>query len=271
MAMKLKLDPEGHVVVKDGKPVYIHDDGKEIPFDAQKATDKITELNENEKKKRFDVKSIQEKLDAYKTGEDQYLDAAEAKKAIETVKNLEDGKLIDAGKVDKLKSEIQQAYVEKDKEKDKQFKAKEEALNQALKEKENTIYNLMVVTKFANSPTVIDKTNLPPDIAADYFGKHFRVEGEGKGAKVIGYIDGEKILSRERPGEVADFEEALSTVIEHYPMKDRILRTSGGGSASQGNTGGGRTSAEDKEALMNLPPVERMRAIRARQQANQNQ
>jgi len=266
MVMKLKLDAEGHVVVKDGKPVYVHDDGKEIPFDAQKATEKIAELNENEKKKRFDVKSIQEKLDVYKIGDDEYLDVAEAKKSIETVKNLDAGKLIDTGKVDKLKSEIQQAYVEKEKQREKEFKAKLEALDQSLKAKENTIYDLMVVTKFANSPTVVDKTNLPPDIAADYFGKHFKVEGEGTKAKVIGYIDGEKILSRERPGEVAEFEEALNTVIEHYPMKDRILRTTGGGSASQGNTGG-RTSTEDKELLMKLPPVERMRAIRAREAA----
>lgn len=268
MTMKLKLDQENHVVVKDGKPIYVHDDGKEIPFDAQKATEKISELNENEKKKRFDVKSIQEKLDAYKVGDDDYLDAAEARKALDTVKNLEDGKLLDAGKVDKLKSEIQQAYVEKEKEKDKQFKAKEDSLNESLQAKEDTIYKLMVVTKFANSPTVIDKTNLPPDIAADYFGKHFKVEGEGLTAKVTGYIDGEKILSRERPGEVAEFEEALGTVIEHYPMKDRILKTTGGGSGSQGNTGGGRTSAEDKKELMSLPPVDRMRAIRARK-ANQ--
>ena len=28
--MKLKLDENGHVVVQDGKPVYVHDDGKEV-------------------------------------------------------------------------------------------------------------------------------------------------------------------------------------------------------------------------------------------------
>ncbi|MDD1016905.1 hypothetical protein [Pseudomonas rubra] len=27
--MKLKLDDQGHVVVQDGKPVYVHDDGKD--------------------------------------------------------------------------------------------------------------------------------------------------------------------------------------------------------------------------------------------------
>lgn len=32
--MKLKLDENGYVVVQDGKPVYVHDDGKEVAFDA---------------------------------------------------------------------------------------------------------------------------------------------------------------------------------------------------------------------------------------------
>ena len=45
MTMKLKLDENNNVVVKDGMPVYVHEDGKEIPFDANKATVKIAELN----------------------------------------------------------------------------------------------------------------------------------------------------------------------------------------------------------------------------------
>jgi hypothetical protein len=40
--MKLKLDANGNVVVENGMPVYIHDDGKEIPFDAVAAMTKIT-------------------------------------------------------------------------------------------------------------------------------------------------------------------------------------------------------------------------------------
>jgi hypothetical protein len=32
--MKLKLTKDGNAVVKDGKPVYIHDDGREEAFDA---------------------------------------------------------------------------------------------------------------------------------------------------------------------------------------------------------------------------------------------
>lgn len=35
--MKLKLDDQGHVVVQDGKPVYVHDDGKESTSRSKKA------------------------------------------------------------------------------------------------------------------------------------------------------------------------------------------------------------------------------------------
>lgn len=42
--MKLKLDADGKVVVENGMPVYVHDDGKEIPFDASAALSKITAL-----------------------------------------------------------------------------------------------------------------------------------------------------------------------------------------------------------------------------------
>ena len=43
--LNLKLDANGNVVVENGMPVYIHDDGKEIPFDAVAAMTKITSLN----------------------------------------------------------------------------------------------------------------------------------------------------------------------------------------------------------------------------------
>jgi hypothetical protein len=36
--MKLKLTPEGHAVVKNGMPVYVHSNGAEEPFDAAGTT-----------------------------------------------------------------------------------------------------------------------------------------------------------------------------------------------------------------------------------------
>ena len=43
--VKLKLDEQGNAVLQDGKPVYVHDDGKEVPFDAPGAMAKIASLN----------------------------------------------------------------------------------------------------------------------------------------------------------------------------------------------------------------------------------
>ena len=43
--MKLKVDEKGNAVVVDGKPVYVHDDGKEIPFDALSTIATIGRLN----------------------------------------------------------------------------------------------------------------------------------------------------------------------------------------------------------------------------------
>jgi len=32
MAFKLKVNEQGHAVVVDGKPIYVDDEGKELPF-----------------------------------------------------------------------------------------------------------------------------------------------------------------------------------------------------------------------------------------------
>ncbi len=50
--MKLKLDENGHVVVSDGKPVYVHDDGKEVAFDAVGTVATISRLNGEAKSHR---------------------------------------------------------------------------------------------------------------------------------------------------------------------------------------------------------------------------
>ena len=65
MTMKLKLDENNNVVVKDGMPVYVHEDGKEIPFDANKATVKIAELNSEAKQHREAKEAAEAKLKAF--------------------------------------------------------------------------------------------------------------------------------------------------------------------------------------------------------------
>ena len=169
---------------------------------------------------------------------------------------------------EKLRQSMQAAYLEKEEEIKKQHKAEKEALVGEIGKRDQSIFGLMVKSKFATSPTIREKTIIPPDMAAEYFGKHFRVEGEGEEVHVVGYLEGEKILSKEKPGYIAPFEEALGVVIDAYPMKNQILRTSGGGAGAQGNAGGeggGRDGKKsfNKEDFLKLPPAERLAQIHA--------
>lgn len=267
--MNLKLDDNGNVVVVDGKPVYVHDDEQEIPFDAESAVKKISNLSEEKTRHYNNFKEVSEKLSLFgdmdpdqinsKIKEFEDLDPEDARKALETVANLKDGDLVKAGQVETLKAEMHKAYVEKEDEINKSWEKKMVQLSTMLGSKDSTIYELMVNSRFASSPTIADKTTLPSDIAANYFSKNFKVEGEGADARVVGYLNDEKIFSKEQPGEIAAFEEALGVVIDAYPMKDRIMRATGGGSGAGGNTG--TNKSERRNQLASLSPTERLKQI----------
>src|ERR1043165_2791335 len=98
--MKLKFDEKGGVVVQDGKPVYVHDDGKEVAFDAPATVATIGRLNSEAKTHRERWEAAEAKLVAF--GD---LDPEQAKKAVSTARNLDDKKLVDAGQVEQVKNE----------------------------------------------------------------------------------------------------------------------------------------------------------------------
>lgn len=221
--MKLKLDENGHVVVQDGKPVYVYDDGKEVAYDVPQAVNKITALNAEAKKHREDKETAEAKLKAF----DGIDDPKVAKKALETLKNLDDKKLIDAGEVEKVKSEMAKSYEDKLAE----ANGKAEQFQQQL-------YQEVIGGAFARSKLIADKTTLPVDVAQAFFGKHFSYED---GKIVAKDSAGEPIYSRSTPGELASFDEAMETLINTYPNKDSILRSSGssGSGANPSRSGGG--------------------------------
>jgi hypothetical protein len=267
--MELKINEDGSVAIEDGKPIYVHDDGKEIPFDAGAAIVKISNLAEEKDRHYANFQKANEMLALYgeskpedvlaRLKEIENLDVGEAKKALETIKNLDDGDLVKAGQVETVKAEMRKAFQEKENEINASWDKRVAEINGTVDVKNSTIYELMVNSRFASSPTILEKTTLPPDIAANYFSKNFRVEGESADAKVVGYLNGERIFSKEKPGEVADFEEALGVVIDAYPMKDRILKASAGGSGATGNMD--TATKSQREFLQSLPPTERLKYI----------
>lgn len=223
--MKLKLDDAGHAVLQDGKPVYVHDDGKEVAFDAAGTVQTISRLNAEAKSHRERAEAAETRYKPFEGIED----AAAARKALETMKSLDQKKLIDAGEVETVKAEITKA-----------LQAQIEAATGRAQTLEQQLYAEKIGGAFARSPLINgDKAKLaiPADLVQARFGSAFKIED----GKTVAYDNqGNKIYSRSRPGELADFDEALDVLVDMYPHKDQILRSSGasgsGAGASTGST-----------------------------------
>lgn len=241
--MKLKLDENGHVVVQDGKPVYVHDDGKEVAFDAPQTVATITRLNGEAKTHREAKEQFEAQAKAFEG-----LDPVKVKEALGIVQNLDAKKLVDAGEVDKVKAEITDALKKTYEPQIQQLTSERDAVQQSL-------HNELIGGGFARSKYIQDNIAVPVDMIQATFGKNFQIEN---GKVVAVGADGQKIYSRTRPGEVADFDEALETLVGGYQHKDSILKGgqgSGGGFQNNGGQGGGKSMS--RQQFEQLPPNDR--------------
>ena len=238
--MKLKLDENGNAVLQDGKPVYVHEDGKEVAFDAPGTVATITRLNSEAKGHRERAENAEKAVKAFE-GID---DPAAAKKALATVANLDAKTLVDAGEIETVKTEISKA-----------FQLQLDEVTGKAKTLEQQLYAEKIGDSFSRSKFIADKLAVPADMVQATFGQNLKVED----GKVVAYdAQGQKIFSRARPGELADFDEAIETLVSQYPHRDHILKSSGanGGGAqngggnnqnTKGNFGGGK---EDRVAAI---------------------
>jgi hypothetical protein len=231
--VKLKLDDKGAVVVQDEKPVYVADDGKEVVFDYPATLATIARLNSEAKGHREAKEELEEKFKPFEGIED----PAKALKALEIVKNLDDKKLIEAGEVDKVRLEAKAAY-------DDQVKGIEKKYQPVIAERDKfkgELQKEILGGAFSRSQYIAEKLAVPADIVQARFGRSFIIE---EGSKIVGLdAAGERIFSRGRPGEVADFDEALETLVEEYPYRDTIVKgsgASGGGASGSIKTVGGK-------------------------------
>ncbi|HUB90959.1 MAG TPA: DUF6651 domain-containing protein [Dyella sp.] len=222
--MKLKtveINGKHYAEIADGKPIYLHDDGKEIPFDAAQTVDTIKRLNGEAKGHRERAETAEGALKVFEG-----LDPAAARKALDVVKNLDDKKLVDAGDVERVKAEA--------------IKAVEDKYAPIVKERDKLQASLVsekIGGSFARSKLIADKLAIPADLVQARFGEHFKLEGEN----VVAYDkSGNKLFSRSNPGELAAFDEALEMIVEQYPYRDSILKGTGasGGGAQNNNPGG---------------------------------
>ena len=244
--MKLKLDATGNAVLLDGKPLYVHDDGREIAFDAAGTVATISRINAEAKSHRERADAAETKLKPF----DGITDPAAALRALATVRNFDDKKLVDAGDVERVKLEAIKAIEDK--------YAPMVAENSSLK---GELYGERIGGAFSRSKFIADKSAIPADMVQARFGQNFKVED----GKTVAYdATGNRIFSRTRPGEVADFEEALEALIDQYPYKAQILKGSGGsggGSQGGGQSGGGMKTI-NRAQFDAMGPAERMAALK---------
>lgn len=246
--MKLKtVEVSGatYAVVTDGKPVFVNDDGSEVAFDAPGTVATISRLNGEAKSHREAKEGALAALKAFEG-----LDAAKARDALDKLGSIDAKKLIDAGEVDKVKAEAIKAVEEQY----KPIVAERDALK-------NELYGEKIGGAFARSSFAKDKLAIPADFVQARFGSQFKLE-EGK---VVAYdASGNKIYSKARPGEVADFDEALEFLVNAYPQRDHILKGSGaqGSGARPSNGGSGGAKTMTRAEFDGLPAVERTARMR---------
>lgn len=256
MTWKLKVDDNGNPVFDDQQRIiYIDPDGKELPLDPPQMYDKISKLGVENQKHRKKFEELTEKYSVFKEIEDIGKWKEEADKALEAIANFDDKDWMKADKVEKLKKEMSDAYDQKIKDKDKAITEIQATHGATVSKLNDQIRRLLVSNKFAVSKYFSGGgdssiTILPSNIAEDHFGKYFQVE-EGKDGmptiKAI-YGNGDPVISKTNPGEPADFEEAIGLILDQYPGKEGILRSTSGGSGSAGGAasdgGGGNNNLQ---------------------------
>ncbi|WP_298146283.1 DUF6651 domain-containing protein [uncultured Acinetobacter sp.] len=223
----IEVNGQSYAVIQDGKPVYVHDDGSEVPHDAPHTVATISRLNGEAKTHCEAKEQLEKQVKAFEG-----LDPEQAKQALITVQNLDMKKLVDAGEVDKVKAEITEALK-------KTYEPQLQQLQQERDAVQQQLHGELIGGGFARSKFIQDNIAVPMDMVQNTFGKNFKIED----GKVVAYgADGQKIYSRSRPGEVADFDEALETLVGGYQHKDSILKGSqaGGGGFQGGGQGGGQ-------------------------------
>lgn len=263
--MKLKLDENGNAVLVDGKPVYIHDDGKEIPFDAARTVETISRLNHEAKTHREAKEAAETQLGEVQKQVKVFegLDPEAARKALGRLKDIEDGKLIESGKLDEVRNAAKTEYETRLKQLQDEFGTKEGKLMAEREALQGHLNNEIIGGSFARSKFIADKMAIPTDLVQAAFGKHFKVED---GKLVALDAQGQKVFSRARPGELADFDEALDALVQQYPNRDHILKPTGasgsGASASAGGGSGSGSKSVTRQQFDQMSPMEKMKAVK---------
>ena len=241
--MAWKMDEGNNIVVENGNPVWIGDDGSESPFDAKANIIAAATAKREAAESRKARKELEEKLAAFEGIED----PAAALKALQFAQSMEGKKVMDDEAIQKL---IANAV--------KPLQTESEQLRADNAKLQTSFHEALVGEKILASEFLKKTTYSPADAKAIY-GRNFRVED----GKIVPYgQDGNPIYSSARAGEYASVDEALQVFVDSRPDKDLLYRATGASGAGTPPNSGGAGGSNNK--LANIKnPVERLTAARA--------
>lgn len=253
----LKKTEEGSPILDGNKIFFIDPDGKELALDPPSMYSKILDLGKENKKHREKVEQLNSVVSLFQDVEDIPKWKEEAQKALETVKNFNDKDWMAADKVERLKKEMMESYEQKLGQHKSVFENAVKEKESVIKTKDSQIHRLLISNNFSVHPLFggpKPKTKLSPELAEAYFSKHFRLEENPKSKELtlMAYQDPGRfetpIYSRENPGEVASFIEAMNELWDRFPGKDSLMDAPAGGAGARG----GGTASGDYDDLSTL-------------------
>lgn len=245
--MKLKtveVNGQTYALIQDGKPVY-EDEGKEVAFDAAEAMNNLRATRGEAMRHREAKEAAERTLKAFEG-----LDAEAARKALDTVKGLDQKKLVDAGEIQKVRDEIAAEYR-------KQLAEKETAFSQL----DQRYKSEKLSAAFSRSKFATEKLAIPPDLVEAAFARNFEFDASGN--IIAKDAQGVTIVSKASGGP-ASFDEALEALVNAYPNRDAIMRGTGaaGGGRVDGQSGTGSTKTMSRAEFEKLEPATQMARVR---------
>lgn len=225
MPFKVKLDADAKAVpMKDGKQLFVKDDGTEIEIDVEKTYMTVGSLRGESQERREKLQLMETQLQAW---QGLGVEAADAKKALDTVKAFNGKQAIDAGEIERQRADAAAAV-----------EAKYKPVVERSAGLEKQLQNVSIGNAFGNSKFISEKVaeHIPRDMLQAQFAGNF----EMKDGKLVAKLNGNPVYSPSSPAELASFDEALEVMVNAYPNKAQILKGTGaGGSGSRGSGGVG--------------------------------
>lgn len=259
--MPFKFNADGTIAIDAEKklPIFINAEGAEAPFDADGTVATISRLNGEAKAHRIAKETAEAALKPFKDAGIE--DPVAAAEAVRLAKNLKEGDLVTAGKVQEIKDAAAASAKQAVADATRAAEAREKALSEQNAKLTADLNNHIIGGSFASSKFIAEKLVIPADIAQKVFGDRFKVEN---GKLVPMGADGNPIFSATDHGNHAGFDEALQVMVSQYANKDSILKgtgASGGGAQGSGGKGGGKEISRKQFESMN--PVDRQAAVKA--------